>query len=414
MIENRLVSPNRRSEQYPRFSEEEFNRRHDAVRDWMDSNDLDVLVIYANGGLLGGNSTNIHYLSNYSGMFMSYMVFFADPDRSPTIYCGLSNHLQFIAEISVVSDIRLMIPDPPEQLADRIAEAGLTGGNTGIVALDPRYKYSIPYEHRIELEDRLEGKLRDKTGSFVNEVHSVKSDEEIEWIKKAAEYCDLGMKALAETAEPGVKEYELEAALKNAYLKEGGETSFTFINSAPMEGAQPGEAITWKEPSSRTLESGDIVSTEFSASHHGYSSQVHRPIAVGQSPTDEYEEMWDLALETYENMLGALKPGNTSKDVAEATAPIEDSEYKIYDVMLHGFGNAYIHPFIGTPSSNYWPGGDDPLTKGWEFKENMTVVIQPNLCDENETKCFQLGTTVAIREHGAEVLQEYPVEFVQP
>ena len=124
--------------------------------------------------------------------------------------------------------------------------------------------------------------------------------------------------------------------------------------------------------------------------------------------------MWDLALETYENMLGALKPGNTSKDVAEATAPIEDSEYKIYDVMLHGFGNAYIHPFIGTPSSNYWPGGDDPLTKGWEFKENMTVVIQPNLCDENETKCFQLGTTVAIREHGAEVLQEYPVEFVQP
>jgi len=379
----------------------------------MDSNDLDVLLIYGNGGLLGGNSTNIHYLSNYSGMFMTYMVFFADPDRSPTLYCGLSNHLQFIAEISAVDDIRLMIPDPPEQLADRIAEAGLTGGNTGIVALDPRYKYSIPYEHHVELEDRLEGGLRDETGSFVNEVHSVKSDEEIEWIEEAAEYCDLGMEALAEAAEPGVKEYELEAALKNAYLKEGGEASFTFINSAPMVGAESGEAITWKEPSSRALESGDIVSTEFSASHHGYSSQIHRPIAVGRSPTEGYEEMWDLALETYENMLDALEPGNTSKDVAEATAPIEDSEYKIYDVMLHGFGNAYIHPFIGTPSSNYWPGGDDPLTENWEFKENMTVVIQPNLCNEAETKCFQLGTTVAIREDGAEVLQEYPVEFVQ-
>lgn len=413
MIENRLVSPNRRSEQYPRFSEEEFDRRYDAVRSWMDKQELDVLLIYGNGGLLGGNSTNIHYLSNYLGMFMTYMVFFADPDRSPTLYCGLSNHLQFIAEISVVDDIRLMMPDPPKQLADCIEESGLSGGNTGIVALDPRYKYSIPYEHSVELDNRLNGELRDETGSFVNEVHSVKSDEEIEWIKEAAEYCDLGMEALAEAAEPGVKEYELEAALKNAYLKEGGEASFTFINSAPMEGAEPGEAITWKEPSSRTLESGDIVSTEFSASHHGYSSQIHRPIAVGRSPTEEYQEMWDLALETYENMLDALQPGNTSQDVADATAPIENSEYKIYDVMLHGFGNAYIHPFIGTPSSNYWPGGDDPLTADWEFKENMTVVIQPNLCNKNETKCFQLGTTVAIREDGAEVLQKYPVEFVQ-
>jgi Xaa-Pro aminopeptidase len=413
MIENRLVEPNSRTEQYPRFSDAEYERRHENVRNWMDSQDLDALLIYGNGGLLGGNTTNIHYLSNYSGMFVTYLVFFADPDESPTLYCGLSNHLQFLAEISVVDDIRLLIPDPPKQLADRVDEAGVTDGNTGIVALDPRYKYSIPHDHQTGLQDRLNGDLRDVTGSFVNEVHSVKSDEEIEWIEEAARYCDLGMEALAEAAEPGVTEYELEAALKNAYLSEGGEASFTFINSAPMEGAEPGAAITWKEPSSRTVQEGDIISTEFSASHHGYSSQIHRPIAVGQEPTEEYQEMWDLALETYENMLDALKPGNTAQDVADATAPIENSEYKIYDVMLHGFGNAYIHPFIGTPSSNYWPGGEDPLTEEWVFKENMTVVIQPNLTNEDETKCFQLGTCVAIREDGAEVLQEYPVEFVQ-
>lgn len=413
MIANRLVAKNGRAAYYPRFSEEEYERRWQEIRSWMDSQNLDSLLIFGNGGLLGGNNTNIAYLSNYSGMFMTYMAFFADPDERPTLYCGLSNHLQYIAEVSVVDDIRLMIPDPPKQLATRIDEAGLSDGNTGIVALDPRYKYSIPHEHQVTFSSELSGELRDVTGSFVNEVHAIKSDEEIEWIREGARYCDLGMEALVEAAGPGVREYELDAALKHAYIKEGGEISFTFINSAPMEGAEPGEAITWKEPSSRKVQKGDIITTEFSASHHGYSGQIHRPIAVGQPPTAEYRDMWDIALETYERMLDALRPGNTSQDVADATAPIEESEYKIYDVMLHGFGNAYIHPFIGTPSSNYWPGGDDPLTENWEFKENMTVVIQPNLTNEDETRCFQLGTVVAITDSGPEALQQYPVEFIE-
>jgi Xaa-Pro aminopeptidase len=413
MIAGRLVEKNRRGDHYAKFSQAEYDRRWQNVRDWMDSQELDSLLIFGNGGLLGGNNTNIHYLSNYRGMFMTYLAFFADPDEQPTLYCGLSNHLQYIAEVGVVDDIRLSIPNPPKQLADRVDEAGNAAGRTGIVALDTRYGYNIPHDHWVTLEEELDGDIVNVTGEFVQKVHAVKSDEEIEWIRKGCHYTDLGMEALVEAAEPGVTEYELEAALKHAYMKEGGEVSFTFINSAPMEGAEPGEAVTWKEPSSRTVEEGDIISTEFSAHHHGYSGQIHRPIAVGQSPTDEYMDMWDVALETYEGMIDALEPGATAQDLADATAPIEESEYKIYDVLVHGFGNAYIHPFIGTPSSNYWPGGEDDLTANWTFEENMTVVIQPNVCTEDETKCFQLGTTIAITSDGAEVLQEYPVEFIQ-
>ena len=413
MIANRLVTKNRRTEYYDRFSEAEYERRRAEIRSWMDERGLDSLIIFGNGGLWGGNTANIAYLSNYFGMFMTYLAFFADPDEEPTLYSGLSNHLQYIAEVSAVDDIRLMLPDPPKQLADRVNEAGYGDGTTGVVALDRRYKYSVPYEHQITLEEELNGEIRDVTTEFVMEVHAVKSDEEIEWIRKGARFCDLGMEALVEAAEPGVREYELDAKMKYAYQKEGGEHAFSFINSAPMEGAEPGEAITWKHASSRKIREGDIITTEFSASYHGHSGQLHRPIAVGRPPTPEYEEMWDIAVETYEGMLDALKPGNTAQDVADATAPLEDSEYKIYDVLLHGFGNAYIHPFIGTPSSNYWPGGEDDLTANWEFKENMTAVIQPNIVSEDETRCFQIGTTVAIREDGAEVLQKFPLEFIQ-
>lgn len=413
MIANRLVRPNRRTEYYPRFSEAEYERRRAEVREWMDARELDTLLLYGNGAMFGSGSTNVAYLSNYRGEFMSYLVFFADPDEAPTLYCGISNHLQYLAEVSVVDDIRLSIPDPPAKLAERIDEAGLTGGRTGVVSLNPRYRQSIPYEHHVTLESRLTGEIEDVTGPFVREVHSVKSEEEIEWIREGARYCDLGMEALVDAVEPGATEYELAAALRGAILEAGGEPDVAFINSAPMEDAEPGEPITWKQPSTRELRPGDVVTTEFTGTHRGYSGQIHRPIAVDAEPTAAYTEMWDVAVETYEGMLDALRPGNTARDVADATAPIEASEYKIYDVLLHGFGSAYMHPFVGTPSSNYWPGGEDPLTADWEFEEGMTVVVQPNLCDEEETRCFQVGTIAVIREDGPEVLPEYPVEFVR-
>lgn len=305
-----------------------------------------------------------------------------------------------------------MIPDPPQQLADRLHEGGVGSDDIGIVSLDERYQYSIPHQHYAALARELDGDLVEFTAQFATQ-HAVKTEVEIDWIRKGCELTDIGMEALAEAAEPGVKEYELEAEIRYAYLKEGGENSVDFINSAPMEGAEEGEAVTWKEPSSRTVEEGGIITTEFRGSYHGHSGQIHRPIAVGQEPTEEYQDMWEIAMETYDGMIDSLEAGATAMDVAEAVAPIEESEYKIYDVLLHGYGNGYLHPFIGTKDSNYCPGGEDPLTANWTFEENMAVVVQPNVLTEDETKGFQVGTTVPVQEDGAEVLLDSPVEFLQ-
>jgi len=411
MIENRLVTDNRRTEYYEKFSTAEYESRYERVRELLSDANVEAAIIYGNGGLLTGNQTNVDYLTNYRGEFMTYLVFFADPDKKPTLYCGLSNHLQYLKEVSVVDDIRLMIPNPAAKLTERLDEANVSG-DVGLVGLDRRYQYSIPHEHHHSLSKTLDGELIDLTAEFTK-LHSIKSEEELEWIRKGAELTDIGMEALVEAAEPGVREYELEAAIINAYQQEGGDVNFTFINSAPMDGAEPGEAVTWKSASNRKIQNGDIITTEFSASYGGYSGQIHRPIAVGQEPTKTYQDMWEVANEVYEGMIDAIRAGNTAQDVADATTPIENSQYKIYDVLLHGFGNGYLHPFVGTHDSNYWPGGDDPITADWTFEENQVVVVQPNILTEDETKGFQLGTTLIVKDGDPEIIQKYPVEFLQ-
>lgn len=368
----------------------------------------DAVVFYGNAGF----ETNFHtYLTNYEPRAASYLVGFADPEEAPTLYVGISNHLQYVREVSTVDDLELMLHDPPKKVADRLTEAGVEEGTIGLVGVDPRYDNGMPYTHYEELEARIDADLENATASFAG-LTAVKSEAERARIRRLARCLDSAMEALEAQATPGMTEHDLYSIVASSVDDDCTITS-PFISTAPMEDAEPGECLPWKdEAADRILEAGDVINTEISARCFGYGSQIHRPYAVGTTPTDRYRDIFDVTRETYERMIDALRPGNTTKDVHEAMGPIENSEYKSYDVMLHGYGNGYQHPFVGTSASNYWPGAEDPVTGEWTFEEGMVMVVQPNAFTEDERYGLQFGTTVVIGDDGPEVIQDYPAEFV--
>jgi len=346
--------------------------------------------------------------------YQTYLVAFADPDREPTLYVGLSNHLQYVREVSIVGDLDLLLPDPVDTLVSRLREAGVDDGTIGLVGTDPRYETGMPYNHRDGLRARLDADLTDATPRFTS-LTAVKSDAEVERIARAATALDAAMRALGAAAEPGASERDLRSVVAATLADEGCDVGTTFLSTAPMTDAQSGEPLPWKRtPADRTVDTGDVVTTEISAVSQGYASQIHRPYAVDASPTDQYRELFAVARAVYDEMLDAIRPGNTVADVHAAMAAVEDSPYKTYDVMLHGYGNGYQHPFVGTAASTYWPGADDPATADWVFEENQVLVVQPNVVTDDETAGLQLGTTVVVRDDGADVLQDYPVAFIEP
>jgi len=406
----RLARQNRRRDHYRRFPEEEYERRWEAVSALLDREGYDAVVVYGNSHF---QTTLLEYLTNYSPPFATYLVAFADPEEAPTMYVGISNHLQYVREVSEVEDLRLMLHDPAGKLASRLREGGVMAGTVGLVGFDSRYELGLPWQHYRTLDASLDASLVDATVPFTH-LTAVKSDAELDRVRRAAAVLDEGMAALAAEAEPGMSEADLLAVLQSSLSHDGGGLNNAFISTAPMDGAEPGEPLPWKStPSARTIDAGDVITTEISANDGGYASQVHRPYAVGESPTDTYRDIFDVAEETYHRMVDALRPGNTARDVHEAMAPVEESKFKIYDVMLHGYGNGYLHPFLGTRSSNYWPGAEDPVSEGWTFEPGMVLVVQPNVVTPDERHALQLGTTVIVGEDGPEDLQEFPVEFVR-
>ena len=408
MADYRLGRQNSRSEYYPKFSETEFDRRRENVREMMDERDLDALLLYGDRGF---HADPIDYLANYRPPFATYLAFFADPDEDSTLFVGVSNHLQYVREASVIEDLRPMLPDPARSVAERLREAGVGDGRVGVVGSDPRYDLWLPHRHVETFENELDGALVDATEAYTRLI-AVAGDEELDLIERSASLLDDAMRAFEDAVEPGVTEQELKGVLQETVGKAGGGLGASFISSGPMEGAEPGAVLPWKQPSSREIETGDVVNTEISAGYRGYKTQIHRPYAVGEAPTATYEDIYDVTREAYEGVIDALQPGNGAEDVYDALAPIERSEYKIYDVAVHGYGGGYRHPFVGVENSNYWPGIEDPLTEAWTFEPGNVIVVQPTAVTEDERAGIQFGTTVVVREDGPEVLQEYPAEFV--
>ena len=403
----RLATPNRRRAAYGRFSADEMARRADLVRGMMADEGLDALVLYGSAGF---EAVNLDYLANYRPPFATYLCVFPDPAEPSTLFVGLSNHVQYAREVSEADEVRISLPDPPGAVADRLRGSVPTGGRVGVVRYGSRYALGLPHEHHVAIESALDVDLVNVTAAF-EVATSVRSEEELDRIRKAATLTDRGMEALAETAEPGVTEQELQRAIQESLLEAGGALGTRFICSAPMEGAEPGEPLPWKHPSSRTLEAGDVITTEISVAVGGYRSQLHRPFAVGRPPTDTYEELFDLAEQAYHAMVDAVRPGNGAADVHAALEPVEASPHKIYDVCLHGYGNGYQPPFVGTTTSNYWPGGPDPVTEAWTFEPGQLLVVQPNVVTTDERHGLQLGSAIIVQDGGPEVLQQFPLEF---
>jgi Xaa-Pro aminopeptidase len=131
-------------------------------------------------------------------------------------------------------------------------------------------------------------------------------------------------------------------------------------------------------------------------------------VFVGAEPTAEWQRLFEVALEAYRRLAGAVRAGASETDAIEAAAVIPDAGYAIYDDLLHGYGVDILPPLIDR--SRLKPSGSEPQSPGHPFEAGMAVVLQPNPITPDERMGLQLGALTIVREDGAECLHGVPFE----
>ena len=246
------------------------------------------------------------------------------------------------------------------------------------------------------------GKLKSLNRDYIR-LRQVKSPEELDWLRIGAHFSDLGMVALRDAIRPGVSERELGNAIERAYVGQGGTTGIHYIGTTSM--TAPELAVPRQFPTTRRLETGDVVVAEITAAFWEHPGQVLRSFALGE-PTKLYCDLYAAADAAFDAIAAALKAGATPSDVIEASGVIEEAGFTIIDDLLHGYGGGYLPPILGSKSRPAGPVPPEP------FRAGQTVVIQPNVVTRDGKAGVQTGEMMLITDTGIERFHAMPRGFV--
>ena len=142
--------------------------------------------------------------------------------------------------------------------------------------------------------------------SVIHEMRLLKSDEEIEVMKQAAEITTEAHIRAMKAVKPGMFEYQLEAEYLYAFNKNGARAPA--YNS--IVGGGNNACILHYVENNSELKDGDVVLVDAGCEYKYYASDVTRTFPVNGSFTEEQKQIYSVVLEAHKQSMGQLKPGN--------------------------------------------------------------------------------------------------------
>src|ERR1700716_976195 len=370
---------------YPRFSDAEYARRHGALANVMEGNGVDHVLIVSAQNV--GNATR--WITSWPGTTQALLIF--KPGEKMTMHVEYYNHVpqaRMLARgVDVVWGKEQGIVPVIDELGRRGAKrVGVVGPLTG-----PRWK---------ALEAKFEVVSLD--GDYIK-LRIDKSDEEIAWLRVGAALSDAGLAALIGGTKPGMTEHQLGSMIERAYVGLGGSHVIHFIGTTSM--AAPDVCVPRQFTSRRKVQPGDFVFCELSAAWWDYSGQVLRGFTVEAEPTQLYRDLHATAVAAFEAITKAVRPGVHVQELIDASGIIEKNGFTTNDDLVHGYGGGYFAPILGSKSR---PAGH-PVTM--TLRENMCMVVQPNPVTKDGKAGVQFGELVRVTQTGFESLHRTPHEL---
>ena len=367
---------------YPQFTEQEYSRRKQALVDVMNAQDIDTVLVVTAGGL--GNATR--WLTNWPGTQQALTVF--KPNQNSTMFVEYHNH---VAQAKILARDTEVIWGGDKGMAPLMEFlAKQNAKKIGVIGplVGPRWKI-LESKHQVVSLDNEYIKLR-----------MIKSEEEISWLRVGAAMSDLAMTALIKGTRPGMTEHELADLIERTYIGLGGNNWIHYIGSTPMK--SPDVCVPRQFTSRRKIQKGDFVFCELSASFWDYSGQVLRGFSVDAEPTSLYKDLHQTAYSAFNSITKVIRPGVNTQELIEASAIIERNGFTTNDDLVHGYGGGYFAPILGSKSR---PSGH-PVDM--ELKENMCMVVQPNVITPDQKAGVQFGELVRVTKNGFESLHRMP------
>ncbi|MBT7623924.1 MAG: aminopeptidase P family protein, partial [Flavobacteriaceae bacterium] len=304
---------------------------------------------------------------------------------------------------SIIKDIRIWVDkdgiNPTEDLKKILNELNLKNKNIGI-----EYEaYGMTGRNALRLNRSLDNycKVEDQS-ELITKLRVIKSDEELVYVRKAAELADRALDEAWKYSKAGISEAKILAEMQSVVLEGGGD----YPANEYIIGSGDNALLCRYQAEKRNLSNIDQLSLEWAGTFKHYHSAMFRTIPIGKADP-KHKKMHEACVEALTNCVKTLVSGKTAGEVFDAHA-------KTFDDL--GFNKARMNACGYSLGSTFSPNWMD-----WPMLyTGNPYLIQPGnvffmhmiLMDSTSNLAMNLGETYLVTENGNERLGKQKLDLV--
>jgi Xaa-Pro aminopeptidase len=280
---------------------------------------------------------------------------------------------------------------PVSPLADLLEEKGLARGRIGV---EVKWWTVAFYQ---ELRQRLPNATFVPADDVIQRTQSVKTLDEIERLKKAAQLTDEAVYAAWKQSHPGDTEKEVADRMTDEWMKRGAEaTSHLTVASGRNT------TITHHKASAKKLEAGEIVHSDHGAIFDGFWSDLGR-LGVVARPSQQQKDLYKILRELYRAMIEMARPGIEVR---------EFFDFAKRECNRRGIDFSFAENSEIGHSMGQRPGHEAPIVHAFNrsvLEPNMVLALEPMFMTRDEF--YHLEDLVLVTETTPQVLSKTAWDF---
>ena len=377
------------------FSDQEFSNRKNNTIESMKKLSLDAILIF--------RQESMYWLTGYDTFGYVFFQTLVMDQKGNMILLTRAPDLRQAQNTSNIKDIRIWVDknnsDPTHELKNILNELNLKGKNIGV-----EYEaYGMTGRSAMKLNESLKNfcNLGDHS-ELITALRVVKSDEEITYVKKAAELADKALDVVWKFAKKGVSESKILAEMNKVIFEGGGD----YPANEFIIGSGKNALLCRYQSEKQILSSPDQLTIEWAGTYKHYHSAMFRTIPIGKANKKHYK-MHEACIAALKNCEKELIPGNKIGNVFDIHAKtFDDLGFKKARMNACGYS-------LGATFSPNWM--DWPM-----LYTSNPYVIQPGnvffmhmiLMDSDNELAMNLGETYLVTEDSNKRLGKQKLDLV--
>ena len=377
------------------FSNEEFKNRKRKVLESMKNENIDALLMF--------RQESMYWLTGYDTFGYVFFQSLILNNNGEIILLTRAPDLRQAQNTSNIKDIRIWVDEdgsnPTKDLMNILNELNLKGTKIGV-----EYEaYGLTGRNALRLNKSLENYCTvEDQSELITKLRVIKSKEEINYVRKAAELADRALDEAWKHAKAGISESKILAEMNRVIFEGGGD----YPANEFIIGSGKNALLCRYQAEKQILNNQDQLTIEWAGTFRHYHSAMFRTIPIGKADPKHYK-MHEACVEALKKCEDKLKPGNKIGEVFDIHA-------KTFDDL--GFNKARMNACGYSLGSTFSPNWMDwPMlytNNPYEIEPGNVFFMHMILMDSDNNLAMNLGETYLVNEGGNERLGKQKLDLV--